>query len=96
MFNHSILFTLLEFIIYFHSGLSLVLFLQNYEFLEGISLGYGTRLSLHAQGTKPVPDEEGLFISSASETNIGLSKVSPILLTEPVREKNNILGYDQV
>ena len=53
----------------------MILFLQTNEFLEGLTSGYGIKLVIHYPGTKPLPDDEGLFISAATETNIGLVQV---------------------
>ncbi|KAK3580991.1 hypothetical protein CHS0354_007025, partial [Potamilus streckersoni] len=64
-------------------GLTLTLNLQNWEFLEGVSQGYGARLVVHEPGTIPFPSTEGIFISSSFETNIGLRMVAVSRLGEP-------------
>lgn len=56
-------------------GLTLIFYTQNDEFLEGISQGYGMRLQIHEPGTFPMPDQEGIFLSSSFETHIGLRLV---------------------
>lgn len=53
-----------------------MLYTENDEYLPGISQGYGMRLQIHKQGTFPIPDQEGIFISSSYETHIGLRLVS--------------------
>ena len=53
----------------------MIFYTQNEEFLSGISEGYGMRLQIHEQGTFPMPDQEGIFISSSFETHIGLRLV---------------------
>jgi len=57
------------------SGLSLILFTENEEYLPGITQGYGARLHIHNQDQFPLPSENGVFISSASQTDIGLRLV---------------------
>jgi hypothetical protein len=57
------------------SGLSLILYTENDEYLSGISQGYGMRLLIHEQGTFPMPNDEGILISSSFETSIGLRLV---------------------
>ena len=70
----------------------MILFLQNNEFLDGFATGYGARLAIHAQETKSVPLDDGVFISAASETNIGLTKVcTSILFTVKFNHLNDIL-----
>ena len=58
----------------------MIFYTQNEEFLSGISEGYGMRLQIHEQRTFPMPDQEGIFISSSFETHIGLRlvKIFPI------------------
>ena len=68
----------------------MILFLQNNEFLDGFATGYGARLAIHAQETKSVPLDDGVFISAASETNIGLTKVC-VLFTVKLNHLNDIL-----
>lgn len=58
------------------TGLTMMLYTENDEYLPGISQGYGMRLQIHKQGTFPIPDQEGIFISSSYETHIGLRLVS--------------------
>ena len=60
-------------------GLTMIFYTQNEEFLSGISEGYGMRLQIHEQGTFPMPDQEGIFISSSFETHIGLRLVELLI-----------------
>lgn len=53
-----------------------MLYTENDEYLPGISQGYGMRLQIYKQGTFPIPDQEGIFISSSYETHVGLRLVS--------------------
>ena len=57
------------------TGLSLVLFLQTDEFISGLTNGYGIKMVVHDRGTKPLPQDEGIFIAAATESNIGLVQV---------------------
>lgn len=53
-------------------GLSLVLFLETDEYLDGITTGYGIRVHIQDQDTYPFPADEGIFVPAAMETDIGL------------------------
>lgn len=50
--------------------------MENDEYLKGLSQGYGMRLQIHDQDTFPLPDEEGIFVSSSYETHVGLRLVN--------------------
>lgn len=67
----------------------------NHQFLEGFAQGYGARLAIHAQGTKSVPFDDGVSISAASETNIGLSKGTISRVASPHGSCNNGAGYQE-
>ncbi|XP_048762516.1 degenerin mec-10-like isoform X1 [Ostrea edulis] len=67
------------------SGLSLILYTENDEYLNGISQGHGMRLLIHEQGTFPMPNDEGILISSSFETNIGLRLTDITRATPPHR-----------
>ena len=56
-------------------GLSMVLYMENEEYLTGISHGYGARVQIHDRNTYPFPADEGLFVPSSFETHIGLKQV---------------------
>ncbi|XP_052070447.1 degenerin-like protein unc-105 [Mytilus californianus] len=58
------------------NGLSLILYMDRNEYLKQISEGFGARVQVHDIGTFPFPDEEGIFVPSASETQIGLRMVT--------------------
>ena len=45
------------------------------EYLTQINEGYGARIQIHDRDTYPNPEEEGMFVPSASETQIGLRMV---------------------
>ncbi|KAK3580988.1 hypothetical protein CHS0354_007022 [Potamilus streckersoni] len=71
------------------AGFTLTLNLQNWEFLESVSEGYGARLVIHQPGTIPLPSSEGIFISSSFETNIGIRMVQVSRLGEPYSKCND-------
>ncbi|XP_063446611.1 degenerin unc-8-like [Mytilus trossulus] len=54
------------------NGLSLILYMDKEEYLKQISEGYGARVLIHNRDTYPYPLEEGVFVPSSSETQIGL------------------------
>ena len=58
-----------------YTGMVLKIFLQNEEYLKGITNGYGIRLTIHHPSTFPYPHDEGIFIPAAMETSIGLKLV---------------------
>lgn len=53
-------------------GLSIQLFLENSEYLGGIAHGYGVRLDLKQRDSYPFPADEGIYVPSGMETDIGL------------------------
>lgn len=78
------------------TGLTLIFYTQNDEFLEGISQGYGMRLQIHEPGTFPMPDEEGIFLSSSFESHIGLRLTDITRITPPHRECNDGIEFKKV
>ncbi|XP_062617799.1 amiloride-sensitive sodium channel subunit alpha-like [Saccostrea cucullata] len=67
------------------SGLTLIFYTENEEFLTGISQGYGMRLQIHDVGSFPMPAQEGIYISSSFETHIGLRLTDITRITPPHR-----------
>lgn len=57
-------------------GLILYLYIEKSEYLKGIATGYGTRIQIHQPGTFPFPDQEGMFLPAAMQTDIGLKLVT--------------------
>lgn len=61
-------------------GLTVILFLEIDEYLKGLTTGYGARVQFQKRDTYPFPKAEGVFISGAMETDIGLKYVSCLLV----------------
>ncbi|XP_046584648.1 amiloride-sensitive sodium channel subunit alpha-like [Haliotis rubra] len=57
------------------SGLSMVINLESEEFIETFKTGYGLRVVIHDNGTRPFPGSEGFTVSAGSETSIALKLV---------------------
>ncbi|XP_046551051.1 amiloride-sensitive sodium channel subunit beta-2-like [Haliotis rubra] len=57
-------------------GLQLILNLENYEQLEGITTGNGFQLVVNPHGMLPFPVHDGITIDAGKETNIALKKVA--------------------
>ncbi|CAL1540637.1 unnamed protein product [Lymnaea stagnalis] len=64
-------------------GLELVFFLENHEFLEGITTGSGIHVVIHEQKTTPFPEDEGIAIAPATQTIIGMKQVQIERLGSP-------------
>ncbi|KAK3083686.1 hypothetical protein FSP39_001469 [Pinctada imbricata] len=60
------------------SGLSVILYMEGEEYLEGISQGYGARVVVHEQDSFPFPADRGLYLSPSYESHIGvkMTKIS--------------------
>lgn len=56
-------------------GLTLVMYMDKEEYLKQLNEGYGARLLIHDRNTFPFPAEEGFFVPSSSETQIGVRMV---------------------
>ncbi|XP_067679741.1 acid-sensing ion channel 1-like [Haliotis asinina] len=57
-------------------GLQLVLNLENYEQLEGITTGNGLQLVVNPHGMLPFPVHDGITIDAGKETNVALKKLA--------------------
>jgi len=57
------------------NGVRLVLNVERQEYLPDSSTGYGVRMVVHEKGTMPLPQNEGLTLSTEYETSIGLRMV---------------------
>ncbi|KAL4235666.1 hypothetical protein ACF0H5_004061 [Mactra antiquata] len=58
------------------TGLTLVIYLEEMEYMKGITNGFGARIQVSEQGTHPFPAEEGSFIPASMETSIGLKLIT--------------------
>lgn len=45
------------------------------DYLPGVSEGYGARVAIHDQKTYPFPNENGMFVSAGTESQISLRMV---------------------
>ncbi|XP_045198345.2 amiloride-sensitive sodium channel subunit gamma-2-like [Mercenaria mercenaria] len=54
------------------NSLKIVFNIETEEYLEDYTSAYGVRMVLHEKGTYPLPEDEGLTLSSRFETHIGL------------------------
>ncbi|KAL5017298.1 hypothetical protein ScPMuIL_006887 [Solemya velum] len=81
------------------AGLSLILYMENHEYLNGITPGYGARFAIHDSDTYPFPADEGNFVATNSETHVGLRLVQiqrvgyPWGDCEPGREFKNKFNF---
>lgn len=57
----------------------MIFYMENEEYLDGVNQGYGARVSLRDNGQIPFPADDGFFVSSYSEVDIGLKLVICIL-----------------
>ena len=53
----------------------MALFLEADEYLAGITSGYGLRVQIQEPNQRPFPAQEGLYVPSSFETDIGLKMV---------------------
>ncbi|XP_067679108.1 acid-sensing ion channel 2-like [Haliotis asinina] len=58
------------------SGLSMVINLESEEFIDTFKTGYGLRVVIHDNGTRPFPGSEGFTVSANSETSIAMKLVT--------------------
>lgn len=52
------------------------MYMENDEYLHGITSGFGARFAIHDSDTYPFPADEGNFVATNSETHVGLRLVS--------------------
>ncbi|KAL5005745.1 hypothetical protein ScPMuIL_016903 [Solemya velum] len=57
------------------AGLTLIMYMENDEYLHGITSGFGARFAIHDSDTYPFPADEGAFVATRSETHVGLRLV---------------------
>ncbi|XP_064617274.1 acid-sensing ion channel 4-B-like [Liolophura sinensis] len=57
------------------NGLSLILYLENAEYIPGLTSGYGARLVVGQPGQMVLPEYNGLYLSAGAETDVGLTLV---------------------
>ncbi|XP_069128567.1 amiloride-sensitive sodium channel subunit alpha-like [Argopecten irradians] len=62
------------------AGLYLTLYLETFEYIPGVTDGYGIRVNIHAPNTVPFPEETGSFLPGGQESSIALkqTKISRI------------------
>ncbi|XP_046358012.2 degenerin mec-10-like isoform X2 [Haliotis rufescens] len=57
------------------SGLSMVINLESEDFIDTFKTGYGLRVVIHDNGTRPFPGTEGFTVSAGSESSIAMKLV---------------------
>ncbi|XP_069128572.1 amiloride-sensitive sodium channel subunit gamma-like [Argopecten irradians] len=77
-------------------GLSIILFMENSEYIPGLTQGYGARVTINDQSTFPFPADEGFFVSSAFETHIGLKQINIERLGHPYGQCNDGKEFEQL
>lgn len=65
------------------NGLTLMLYMENYEYLPGITDGYGARVHIHPKNTIPFPYESGFYVQTGHETIIALKQIRIDRISEP-------------
>ncbi|KAL5017299.1 hypothetical protein ScPMuIL_006888 [Solemya velum] len=65
------------------NGLIMILYMENHEYLDGITTGYGARVVIHDRNTLPFPADEGIYVSTNMETHIGLKLVELSRMGQP-------------
>ncbi|KAJ8029869.1 Amiloride-sensitive sodium channel subunit gamma-2 [Holothuria leucospilota] len=53
-------------------GLSLELFLEQWEYISDVQQAAGMRVSIHDQGTMPFPENNGISIEPGTEASVGV------------------------
>ncbi|XP_033737364.1 amiloride-sensitive sodium channel subunit beta-like isoform X1 [Pecten maximus] len=64
-------------------GLTLNLYMENHEYLAGITDGYGARVHIHAKDTIAFPYQSGFFAQTGHETTIALKQTQIERITKP-------------
>ncbi|ESP05674.1 hypothetical protein LOTGIDRAFT_228153 [Lottia gigantea] len=58
-----------------NKGLELMLFLENYDYIDGVTSGTGAQILIHDQDEYPDPYDKGIALPTAMESHIGLRMV---------------------
>lgn len=66
----------LQLFVFVSVGLSLILYLENAQYIPGLTSGYGARLAVGEPGQMVLPEYNGLYLSAGAETDVGLTLVS--------------------
>ncbi|ESO89679.1 hypothetical protein LOTGIDRAFT_218777 [Lottia gigantea] len=64
-------------------GMQLIVYLEDKEYIRGLTSGSGAQVVIHDRNTCPFPQNDGIAIASGTESNIGLRLVNVIRLGEP-------------
>ncbi|GFN85511.1 amiloride-sensitive sodium channel subunit gamma [Plakobranchus ocellatus] len=74
------------------NGLSLIIFLDNSEYLKGLTSGTGGHIVIHKSNTFAFPDTDGLALAAGMEVNIALRMTRISRLGRPYGDCED--GYD--
>ena len=61
-------------------GLNLILYVEEREYLRGITQGLGARFVIHPFKTLPFVAENGLSVATGTETFVGIKMVSKVYI----------------
>ena len=57
-------------------GLNLILYVENHEYIRGVTEGLGARFVIHPYNTLAFVPENGLSVATGTETYIGIKMVN--------------------
>ncbi|XP_050403174.1 degenerin mec-10 [Patella vulgata] len=77
-------------------GLEVILFLQNHEFIRGITNGNGIQMLVHDRDVMPHPYDQGLAIASASESIVGLTLLRINRLGKPYATCQDVTAFQNL
>ena len=60
----------------FFAGLNVLLYVEDHEYIRGITQGLGARYVIHPYKTLPFVAENGLSVATGTETFVGIKMVS--------------------
>ena len=58
------------------AGLNVLLYVEDHEYIRGITQGLGARFVIHPYKTLPFVAENGLSVATGTETFVGIKMVS--------------------
>ncbi|KAK3084021.1 hypothetical protein FSP39_006902 [Pinctada imbricata] len=77
------------------AGLSIILYMELEEYLEGISQGYGVRVVIHERKSFPFPADRGIYLAPSFESHIGLKLTNISREGDPYGKCNDGAAYTQ-
>lgn len=75
------------------AGLSLVIFVEQYDYVPILTEAVGARVVIHNQTDMPFPEQNGISLTTGTLVNVGIKKVGLLLSRNNLRQNVELSSH---